>query len=173
MTTRRASKDRLSPERRARLESLPGWVWNSIDAKWYVGLEHLKAYVKTNGNASVSIGYKTAEGFRLGQWVSVQRLNNQRITGERRTQLEALGGWSWTPRDAAFEEGLRHVREFIAREGHCRIPALYKSADGYRVGSWVNTQRTTRSKLSQDCKRRLETLPGWVWNAGPLAGNER
>lgn len=161
----RTSRDSISGERRARLESLPGWVWNMIDAKWESGFQCLQAYAKANGNARVVIGYRTAEGFRLGQWVSVQRLNSDGITVERRARLEALSGWSWDPRTDAFEEGIRHVQEYIGREGHCRIPALFKSADGYRVGSWVNTQRTTRNKLSPDRKLRLEGIPGWVWAA--------
>ena len=38
--------------------------------------------------------------------------------------------------------------------------------DGYRLGTWVNTQRTAHNKgrLDQDRTRRLEDLPNWTWD---------
>ena len=43
------------------------------------------------------------------------------------------------------------------------------TVDGYRLGEWVNTQRSKHAKgtLDADRQRRLQELPGWTWD--PLA----
>jgi Helicase associated domain len=46
---------------------------------------------------------------------------------------------------------------------HCRVPHLYKSTDGYRLGGWVNKQRQTLGELSADRKARLDAL-GFDWD---------
>ncbi|WP_353199451.1 Helicase associated domain protein [Sandarakinorhabdus sp.] len=53
------------------------------------------------------------------------------------------------------------LQAFKAREGHCRVPSLYKEGD-YRLGQWVNAQRIKSDKLTEDRRRRLDVL-GFVW----------
>jgi len=92
---------KLDPERRARLEALPGWVWNPFEAKWEAGFEHLRAYVKKFRTAHVSQSRLNEAGFPVGRWVSKQRANRERLSANRKRQLEALPGWTWNarPRD--------------------------------------------------------------------------
>jgi hypothetical protein len=82
-------------------------------------------------------------------------------------RLEALPEWLWDPREALWEEGYVRLQGFAQRERHSRVPFAYRDADGYRLGSWVNTQRRawTRRTLAKARARRLETLPGWAWAA--------
>jgi hypothetical protein len=56
---------------------------------------------------------------------------------------------------------------FVNREGHTRVPQRFIES-GYRLGQWVNIQRTVhaKGKLSPDRATRLEALPGWVWPTG-------
>jgi len=164
-TTQRATINTISPDRKARLEALPGWAWDAVAEKWEAGFQTLQEYVGANGHCLVPAQHRTANGYRLGQWVSVQRLNKGAMSTERRARLETLPNWSWDPHSEAWEKGFRYLQEFSEINEHCLVPALYRASDGYRIGSWVNTQRNTKDKMSVERKERLEALPGWVWQA--------
>jgi hypothetical protein len=101
-------------------------------------------------------------------WVLVQRREYRRgaLDTQRCARLEALPGWTWEPHDAAWEEGFTHLHRFVEREGHCRLPALYRDEEGFKLGRWVVRQRQARKggELSEERARRLEALPGWHWD---------
>jgi Helicase associated domain len=85
----------MEPDRRQRLEALTGWSWNALFAKWEEGFAHLKQFSEGVGHCRVPDGYKTDDGYRLGQWVSNQRARKELIPPDRAQRLEALPGWVW------------------------------------------------------------------------------
>lgn len=93
----------IDPSHRRRLEALPGWVWNSKEARYKAALDHLRRYVAKTGNARPPKGYTDNNGFRLGEWVGDQRAAltapKRKMTPERMAELEALPGWVWNVND--------------------------------------------------------------------------
>ena len=161
--TQRRTKERLSSKRQRRLQALPGWVWHSRDAGWEEAFTRLQQYVETEGHARVPFGHRTADGEKLGLWVSNQRLKKGRLPPERRQRLQALKGWLWNTREAAWEDGFGQLQRYVETEGHALVPQSHLSPDGFRLGLWVSNQRARRRRLSPERRARLEALRGWVW----------
>lgn len=160
----RTAKDELSIVRRKRLETVSGWEWIPFDERWEIGFRHLSEFAKCEGHCRIPQRYRTSEGFRLGEWIGKQRAAINDLPVERKERLEAVPGWVWDVLTEQWEIGFRHLTEFAEREGHCRVPANYRTINGYRLGTWVTNQRAVRISLPADRKERLEAVPGWVWN---------
>jgi predicted helicase len=156
----------LRADRRQRLDELDGWVWSVLDAKWDEGYRQLLHYVEQNGHPNVPQGFITVDHYRLGGWVLEQRSNRATLAADRTQQLEKVDGWAWEPHDAWWAEGLRQMQDYIERHGDGLVSAKHITDDDYRLGQWVNVQRTNYAKgnLSADRAAQLEKLDGWVWD---------
>jgi len=162
VSNQRTRRSIMEADNQARLESLPGWSWELRSSKWEEGFHHLSEYSKVAGHCSVPQSYKLPDGYKLGIWVNTQR-NQSKQSPDRKARLESLQGWTWDPLGEAWETGFRHLSAYMHEKFNCLVPALYVSPDGFRLGGWVNTQRTRQSRLSMARRLRLESLPGWVW----------
>jgi len=162
----RAKFDRLSADRRRRLESLPGWVSNTNTAQWEQGLRLLRDYVDENGTAAVPRGF-AVYGFPLGTWVGSRReeYKSSKLNAERAAVLEALPGWEWNPRTGKWSQALNRLLRFVDENGHVNIPDDYECPDSYRLGAWARQQRSLykRGELTPDRIDQLEAIQGWSW----------
>jgi hypothetical protein len=114
---------------------------------------------KREGHCRVPARLKE-EGFRLGQWVSVQRLHKDKLSSKRRQRLNGLG-FDWDPFETARDEGFKYLTLYKKREGNCRVPDKHQES-GFRLGQWVSWQRHDKDKLPSDHRQRLDEL-GFVW----------
>ena len=155
----------LSPVRIAELDAL-GMVWDTLDANYRIGVDHLRAYTAGEGHANVPQRHVADDGFRLGNWVGTRR--NERSAGTlspvRIAELDALG-MVWDPRDAGYRIGADHLRAYAAAAGHANMPASHRADDGFKLGVWVANRRHdhTVGRLSTARIAELNTL-GMVWD---------
>lgn len=164
----RKTRSTMSSDRRNRLEAIPGWTWNArtegrIPSE--SAMQALRDFVNKEGHARVPKDYRTKDGFCLGGWVQGLRSEVERLPADFKVQLEALPKWAWNALTDRWEDGFRHLSEYVKREGHARVKQGFVAEDGYRLGSWAQNQRARREKMSLERKTRLEALPGWVWAA--------
>lgn len=165
----------LPADRRRRLEALPGWEWSPREeahrSSWDTAFALLEQFARREGHARPRRDV-VESGFAIGQWVSTQRTNQRkgRLGPSQQRRLERLPGWVWSarptgsPRSAEWDASYEALRAFTRREGHARV-SQYHIEGGLSLGRWVDTQRQNYRKgaLSGDRQRRLDAMPGWMW----------
>jgi len=151
-------------------DSLRTHLVENTTSSWEFWFGMLEAFVKEEGHSKVPISYKTVDGYRLGGWVSKQRLNRIQLAHERESRLESLG-FDWDPHDAAWDNGFSYLTKYVEQEGHARVPRSYKTEDGYKLSQWVQVQRSRWDHLTPERKSRLESL-GLVSNPHDAAWEE-
>ncbi|UNB55482.1 DEAD/DEAH box helicase [Mycolicibacterium sp. YH-1] len=133
-------------------------------ASWEFWYGLLERYVGENGTAWVR-GTEMYEGYRLGQWVLVQRTKWKTLPEDRKVRLLAIPGWITDVREFQWEEGFSHLVQYVAQEGDAHVHDEWVAEDGYRLGKWVGKQRSKWDKLTDGQRKRLSELPGWTQDA--------
>ena len=158
-SNQRKVKDRMTPERKQRLDDL-GFILDPYTEAWEEGFSKLLQFKEAEGHCRVAQSYKL-EGFTLGSWVSNQRATKDGMSPERKQRLDGLG-FVWDILEAAWEKGFSKLSQFKEAEGHCRVPKSYK-LDGFNLVKWVSHQRATKDRMTPERKQRLDGL-GFVWD---------
>lgn len=163
-----AQSNYLTEERITALDEI-GMVWDVPDMLWERNYAAARDYYAEHGNLDVPISYVTADGFKLGLWLSNlrnvyhDRSKSYRLTDEQVEALNAIG-MVWVFRfDRAWEKGYAYLQAYYEENGNSDVPTMYVANDGYRLGAWVCDQRERKDKMSDDRKERLNAL-GFIWD---------
>ena len=157
----------LSKERVQKLETIPGWVWDRKKSEFFDALEKVKAFVSERGHARVPGGHITADGIRLGPWVSNRRADYRkgRLSREKVDILEKIPGWTWDPFGDAWEQGFEYLKEYLSKhEGNFPV-ANFITQDGFKLGQWIAVQKSNEDKMSSSRFKLLNNLEGWEWKS--------
>ena len=140
-----------------RLETLQGWIWDSLVDQWDQNFRELKSFLAKNKGEYPPTGAKG-----LGGWVSQLRKSRQRgkLPSDKIKRLQTLPGWSWDPISDQWNKNFEQLQAYVKK--HQAHPGQ-KSGP---LGTWLSNQRGAYRKktLSADHIRRLESLPGWSWD---------
>ena len=154
----RKTKDKMLSKYRNRLNEI-GFVWEGHEHAWEEGFAALSKFKVREGHCRVP-RYHVEEAYKLGQWVSVQRLARGTMSAERRKRLDAIE-FVWDGRNHYWEDGFTALVKFKTREGHCRVPSSHVE-DKFKLGQWVTTKRRLRSNMPSSRKSQLNKI-GFVW----------
>ena len=89
---RRASPDKMFPDRKKRLDEL-GFVWDPLGADWENGFAALVKFKEREGHCHVPRGHREGD-YKLDRWAMHQRAIGAKLIAERRKRLDELG-FSW------------------------------------------------------------------------------
>ncbi|MFC8383572.1 Helicase associated domain protein [Nocardia sp. NPDC057272] len=162
------SSGNLTSDRLERLNALECWSWDPNADSWEEGFVRLLTFVEQHGHALVPRDL-VVDGYRLGYWASNQRAARSRgtLSSDRVSRIEkAVPQWSWMALDDRWGASLTSLLTYTAEHGHARVPQSYIDQTGFRLGTWVATQRARFSKgaLTTDRAERLEAVTGWAWD---------
>ena len=135
-------------------------VTKRVTCSWKESFVALEQFRAREGHYNVPRD-KVDGAIKLGRWARAQRTKQDKLSANRRRLLDTIG-FIWNLRDCAWEEGYSRLLQFRRREGHCCVPQHHIEG-AFRLGQWVNLQRTRQKKLHTERKRRLDSV-GFVWN---------
>jgi superfamily II DNA or RNA helicase len=158
VTTQRSKEDTLKPQQLTRLNKI-GFIWNARDNLWEEGYKHLVAYKEEFGDCLVVIKSQYC-GYKLGVWVSNQRVKKKTMALERVKRLNNIG-FVWDLLELQWEEGFEYLIAYKEAYGNCAVLRSFK-LNNYRLGGWVSRQRSNQDKLTPERFKRLDDL-GFVW----------
>ncbi len=158
-------RDKLSPDQIEQLEGLR-FVLDVRNSSLVRGVEELRAYKAEHGNVLVPFKYQTIGRFKLGIWVSSQRVAKAqgKLSPDQIEQLEGLG-FVWDVLNHLWVQGFEKLLAYKAEHGNVLVPCKYQTGGGFKLGSWVRKRRVAKAqgRLSPDQIEQLEGL-GFVWN---------
>ena len=146
------SRGLLTRNRVRRLEQLPRWAWNTLDARWETGLQLLQEYESQHGDLDFPRTYEV-NGFKLGLWISNQRVQYRKksMSPERIARLESLASWKW--HDDRWSKAFVALQQYARETGHSS-PGMLAVVDGVRIGNWVSHQREVQEATCSPRARR-------------------
>ena len=90
-------------------KSLRAYLVEQTTEPWMFWYGLLETFFNKHGHCRVPATLKTDDGYRLGQWVGIQRTTKDTMDSDRRQRLEATPGWSWDVLSDQWEEGFSHL----------------------------------------------------------------
>ncbi|CAE8667953.1 unnamed protein product, partial [Polarella glacialis] len=126
-----------------------GFVWESAAFQWGRSYQLLQLYKAKHGNTLVPSSHVAADGFHLGAWVANQRSAKRRGTGtgsldqQQMDMLDKLG-FVWERVSFQWEQRFQRLQAYKAEHSNTLVPQNFVTADGFRLGTWITTQRSAK-----------------------------
>ena len=105
----------------------------------------------------------------MGEWISGRRNRKSHLT---KLQIDELNDndFIWDVEEYRFKRSVDHLETYKSSYGNLLVPSKYTVSDDvignngvFRLGSWINSLRTSKAKLPQYKIKILDEL-GFIWN---------
>lgn len=151
-------------------ESITAECLESLGDSWDAWYGRLAEFAEREGHCLIPGKYQTQDGYRLGQWVIVQRTARSELPADRGERLEAVNGWVWNVHEAEWDARLNELKTYKSEHGHVDVPIKLESG----FGIWVSVQRRSKkiASLSPDRKIKLDEL-GFIWDTLDVQWTDR
>jgi len=163
----------------SRMEALneidPGWAPEGWEIGWQRCYRLLLAHVQAGGQLPAGPGEVVVQGEDLAVWIAGQVAGWERLVPAQQYLLETVGvhpeseGVPRVParrsQDERWSANVAAVRQFLAREGHVRVPRkAVEVVDGvpHKIGAFLDNTRRRVGKLSVERRGELAAL-GLEW----------
>jgi hypothetical protein len=125
------------------LQALRIRIVDATTPAWHEGYAHAQAWQQQHGHLNIPYAHTTGGGFRLGSWLSSQRVlrNSGQLAAGRITALDALG-MIWDVLDQAWMRAYQEACAWHQQHGHLEVPADVRTADGTGLATWLTNQRS-------------------------------
>lgn len=156
---------KLSKKQIKRLEDLH-IDWTPTGNAWMNTYSEAEKYFREFGNLFVPTNYITSTGINLGLWIQNQRTKYRKglLSAEQIDLLEKCN-MCWFVAEKKWLEGYGYALRYFQEYHDINIPNDYKTANGYNLGSWLQSNRKAYhlGKLSEERIGKLEKL-GLSWD---------
>ncbi|NED07623.1 DEAD/DEAH box helicase family protein [Streptomyces sp. SID6648] len=176
-----SSAGALSDERREQLEEIDASWCPSWPVTWQRAFHLVRMHLDAGEALPTEAGDVVRQGEDLGRWVQSVRYGWDGLTTVQQWMCEQVLGITPAPEDEKpqrprtqadkWNAHLTAARQFFEREGHLKVPRKHVetvlSEDGredqYRLGAWVNNQRSRAAGLSPERVEQLSKV-GMRWS---------
>ena len=153
----KANPYRLRPEELAALSNA-GFPFFRRDVVWIRHYAELLAFTQEHGHALIPISQNRCPHT---MWISDQRTRWRKGTlSPLRQRLLNRLKFVWNANEAIWKERLKALSDFMATNGHMRIPHY---EPWYKLACWVSSCRARKRDLSAKKIRDLDRL-GFIWD---------
>ena len=145
---------------------------------WYYELEK---YYEEHGNIDVPYKYETEKGLKLSSWLNHQRQaykgkGKNKITDGQIQLLNDLG-MKWEVQKENWNKYYSALKKYYEEHGNINLPIKYETAEGLKLGQWLNTQRSAykekvANKITEEQIQLLNDL-GMKWEVQKETWDEK
>lgn len=175
-----SSAGAMTQKRREQLEDIDASWCPSWPVTWQRSFHLVRQHLDAGEALPTETDKVVRQGEDLGRWVTSVRLGWDQLTGVQQWMCQQILGIEPAteeekpkPRPTQADKWIAHLgaaRQFFEREGHLTVPRKHvetvASANGgelqFRLGAWVNNQRSRAAALSPERVEQLSKV-GMRW----------